>query len=198
MKNNGGSRKGADRVQGAEQKHPGGAFPVQVPHLLYRDWKSLKPDGRSWFAKEVKRIVGRLLEPFKGSIPPAAQILAEITAKNLMVALRVEGLFFKGADLARNTLRDYVGLVNSNSANLARLFEMSKHEKPDDRVPTLEEYLKRAAKAQPVPAVITVGKDKAVAASANESAAPQPAGGPGEGAAFDWGFVEEEHEHHNL
>jgi hypothetical protein len=49
--------------------------------------------------KEVKRIVGRLLEPFNSSSPGTAQILAEITAKNLMVALRVEGLSFKGADL---------------------------------------------------------------------------------------------------
>jgi hypothetical protein len=171
-KNKGKSLKVASGVQAESQKHPGGSFPVPVPHLLYRDWQKLKIDGRSWVSKEVKRIVGRLLEPFNGSAPPAAQILAEITAKNLLVGLRVEGLFLSGHDLARNALRDYVTLVNCNSANLMRLYEMAKERKPDSKTPTLAEYLEAAGKLVSVKA--EADPSKPAKAEAADPAPPQP------------------------
>ena len=47
-------------MQGESPKTPGGAFPVITPHLLYRDWQALKVDGRSFYAKRKKELIGKL------------------------------------------------------------------------------------------------------------------------------------------
>lgn len=112
-----------------------------MPHLLKRDWQSIKIQGNTWCGLEIKRTVGFLLKPFNGTVPPAAQILAEITAKNLLIALRVGGLLIRGADLPPYILRDYITLSNGNSANLVRLFEMAKGGSPGEKTPSLAEYL---------------------------------------------------------
>jgi hypothetical protein len=95
--------------------------------------------------------MGFLLEPFNGIVPPAAQILAEITAKNLLIALRGGGLLIGGADLPPYVFRDYITLTNSNSGNLMRLFEMARAQVPGEKAPSLQEYLQAIQKGQLVP-----------------------------------------------
>jgi len=137
-KNNG---KGAVGAQADNVKTPGGAFPVTVPHLLYRDWRKLRVDGRSWFAKRRKELISALLEPFNGSIPAPARILADITATNLLVARRMEG-FLQLAAIPPNTLRDYIALTNCNAANLIRLYQIAQNSAAKPNIPGLDEYLK--------------------------------------------------------
>jgi hypothetical protein len=116
--------------------------PVTVPHLLYKNWRALKIDGRSWYAKRKKELITTLLEPFKGQIPATVKILAEITAINLLIARRMEGFIQTAVILPTNTLRDYVTLVNSTSGNLQRLYEMATNSATKPNIPGLEEYLK--------------------------------------------------------
>jgi hypothetical protein len=146
------TKQGADKVQGEGPKTPGGAFPVLTPHLLYRDWQALKVDGRSFYAKRKKEIIAKLLDHFKPPIPGPAEILANITAANLLLALRLEGLLHTGK-LAPSAFQDYLRLTNSNSANLVRLWSMAKEAPAPEKFPTLEQYLaslKEAGKVQVV------------------------------------------------
>ena len=135
------SGEGAAGAQIDSAKTPGGAFPVTVPHLLYRDWRKLKVDGRSWFAKRKKELITALLEPFNGKIPATARILADITSTNLLVARRMEG-FLQLAAIPPNTLRDYIALTNCNATNLIRLYQMAQNSAVKPNIPGLDEYLK--------------------------------------------------------
>lgn len=135
-----GRSEGAGKVQAESPKGPGGAFPVAIPHLLYRDWQALKVDGRSWYAKRKKELIGKLLEHFRPPIPGPAEVLANITATNLLLMLRLEGLMHTG-QVAPSTFQDYIRLTNSNSANLMRLWSMARESGPAERVPSLQEYL---------------------------------------------------------
>ena len=111
-----------------------------TPHLLYRDWQALKVDGRSFYAKRKKELIGKLLDHFKPPVPGTAEILANITAANLLLALRLEGLLHTGK-LAPSAFQDYLRLTNSNSANLVRLWSMAKEAPAPERVPSLPEDL---------------------------------------------------------
>jgi len=146
------NRKATRKVKDDSPKTPGGAFPVLTPHLLYRDWQALKVDGRSFYAKRKKELIGKLLDHFKPPVPGTAEILANITAANLLLALRLEGLLHTGK-LAPSAFQDYLRLTNSNSANLVRLWNMAKDGAPGDQAPDLREYLamlQAAAKATPI------------------------------------------------
>lgn len=123
------------------EKPRGGAYPVTVPHLLYRDWRQLKVDGRSWFAKRKKELITALLEPFSDPIPATARILADITSTNLLVARRMEG-FLQLAAIPPNTLRDYIALTNCNASNLIRLYELAQSRASKSNIPGLDDYLK--------------------------------------------------------
>jgi len=116
--------------------------PVTAPHLLYKNWRALKIDGRSWYAKRKKELIAILLDPFSDPIPATARILAEVTAINLLIARRMEGFIQMTVILPPNTLRDYVTLVNSTSGNLQRLYEMAKNSATKPNIPGLNEYLK--------------------------------------------------------
>lgn len=137
-KNNG---KGAVEAQADSAKTPGGAFPVTVPHLLYRDWQKLKVDGRSFYAKRKKELIAALLEPFNGQVSATARILADITSTNLLVARRMEG-FLQLSTIPPNTLRDYIALSNCNAANLIRLYQIAQNSAAKPNIPGLDEYLK--------------------------------------------------------
>ena len=127
-------------MQGETPKKPGGAFPVAIPHLLYRDWQNIKVDGRSWYAKRKKELIAKLLEHFKPPVPGPAEVLANITASNILLALRLEGLLHTGK-LAPSTFSDFIKLTNSNSANLARLWSMAKTSEPIEKMMSLPEYI---------------------------------------------------------
>jgi hypothetical protein len=135
--------KGLDTKEAQKEsaKTKGGAYPVTVPHLLYRDWRKLKVDGRSWFAKRKKELIAALLDPFNGDVPVTARILADITSTNLLVARRMEG-FLQLAAIPPNTLRDYIALTNCNASNLIRLYQMAQNASEKPKIPGLDEYLK--------------------------------------------------------
>jgi hypothetical protein len=160
--------KGANKVQAEAPKTPGGAFPVTTPHLLYRDWHALKVDGRSFYAKRKKELISKLLENFKLPIPGPAEILANITASNLLLALRMEGMLHTGT-LAPSAFQDYLRLTNSNSANLVRLWTMAKEAPAAEKTPILDEYLAglkedgRVIAAQPIESEPNPGPQEAPA-----------------------------------
>jgi hypothetical protein len=133
---------GAVGAQADSSKSVACVHPVTVPHLLYKNWRALKIDGRSWYAKRKKELITRLLEPFNGQIPATVKILAEITTINLLIARRLEGFIQTTPILPSNTLRDYVTLTNSTSGNLQRLYEMATNSAAKPNIPGLEEYLK--------------------------------------------------------
>jgi hypothetical protein len=141
------TKEGAGKVQGEVPKTPGGAFPVTTPHLLYKDWQALKVDGRSYYAKRKKEIIAKLLDHFTPPIPGPAEVLANITAANLLLALRLEGLLHTGK-LAPSAFSDYLRLTNSNSANLVRLWSMAKEAPAPEKFPSLEQYLAGLKNAQ--------------------------------------------------
>ena len=127
-------------MQAEGPKKRGGAFPVTIPHLLYRDWQALKVDGRAWYAIQRKNLIAKLLEPFSQPVHPAAEQLARITACNLLLALRLEGTIHQGT-LAQGAFDYYLRLCNMNSSNLALLYRMSREPAPAPAAPSLQDYL---------------------------------------------------------
>jgi hypothetical protein len=137
---------GAAGVKGDKPEIPAKAYPVTVPHLLYRDWRSLRIDHRSWYWKRKKELIATLLEPFKDPIPTTASILAELTSANILLARRIEGLLHHtGGIIPTNTLRDFIALQNSNGSNLIRLYTMAQNGGSKPNIPGLDEYLRSCA-----------------------------------------------------
>jgi hypothetical protein len=170
-----------------------------VRHGIYCDPSKVRIDGRSFFARLKVKIRGHLLEVFKGDPSPLAQTLADGAAANLIIAKSFQAAFLKGEKLPPSILRDYTGLWNSISRDLLTLSQMAKESGAKDPAPSLEEYLKRAATAETVPALIevkpekTTGQNEGAPPPANESPAPQPEARASKETAFNWDIFGHDH-----
>lgn len=125
-----------------------------MKHGLYCDPSKVLIDGRSFFGKLKRKIKGHFLECFKDTPSALVQTLADGTAANLIIAKAFQAAFLRGEKLPPSILRDYTGLWNSISRDLATLSQMAKESGVKDPVPSLGEYLEalKSGKLQPVEA----------------------------------------------
>lgn len=133
-------------------------------HSLYCDPKKVQIDGRSFFGQLKRKIKGHFLECFKGTPSALVQALADGAAVNLIMAKAFQAAYLKGEKLPASILRDYTGLWNSISRDLATLSALAKESGAKDPAPSLGEYLEaiKSGKLQPVepePATVEPGNN---------------------------------------
>lgn len=131
-------------------------------HGLYCDPKKVQIDGRSFFGQLKRKIKTHFLECFKGTPSALVQALADGAAANLIMAKAFQAAYLRGETLPASILRDYTGLWNSISRDLATLSALAKESGAKDPAPDLKDYvdreyakqehLKRAAHAEVITA----------------------------------------------
>lgn len=120
-------------------------------HGLYCDPNKVKIDGRSFFGQLKRKIKGHFLECFKGEPSAMQQALADGLAANIIMAKAFQASFLRGDKLPPSIMRDYIGLWNSVSRDLATLSAMAKESGNGDKVPSLEAYLQAIKDGKLVP-----------------------------------------------
>jgi hypothetical protein len=108
----------------------------------------------------IRKVVAHLSEPFLDKPSPFAQTMVDGLAVNIIMAKFFQASFLRGDKMAPSVLRDYTGLWNSISRDLATLSVLAKESGAKDPVPSLSEYLKalkevgRVVTAEPTPTPI--------------------------------------------
>jgi len=143
-----------------------------VRHGLYCRPDSVRVDGRSYFAKLKKRLKSLFLENFKETPGALIQALADGAAANLIIAKAFQAAFLRGEKLPPSILRDYTGLWNSISRDLATLNQMAKESGNSGKLPILKEYLDalKSGKLQVVDCEAEAGEDGQAAKGGKEGA----------------------------
>jgi hypothetical protein len=123
-------------------------------HGLYCDPRKVQIDGRSFFGQLKRKIKTHFLECFTGTPSALVQALADGAAANLIMARAFQSAYLRGEKLPPSILRDYCGLWNSISRDLATLSALAKESGAKDPAPSLGEYLEaiKSGKLQPVEA----------------------------------------------
>lgn len=149
-------------------------------HGLYCDPNKIAVDGRSFFARLRKKIKGHFLECFEGEPSAIVQTLADGVAANLIIAKSFQAAFLRGNKLPPSILRDYTGLWNSISRDLATLSQMAKESGNGDKTPSLQEHLEalKSGKLLPVePAPVDPKEQPSRAGGRPGEAKPEAGGG---------------------
>jgi hypothetical protein len=120
-------------------------------HALYCDPSKVMIPAHSPFGRMIRKIVTHLSESFLEKPSPFAQTMVDGLAVNIIMAKFFQASFLRGDKMAPSVLRDYTGLWNSISRDLATLSALSK-EGAKDPAPSLGEYLEaiKSGKLQPV------------------------------------------------
>lgn len=132
-------------------------------HGLYCDPNKVKIDGRSFFKQLKRKIKTHFLECFQGTPSALVQALADGAAANLIMAKAFQAAYLRGEKLPASILRDYTGLWNSISRDLATLSALAKESGAKDPAPSLGECLDsiKSGKLQPVePEPVTPGEEQ--------------------------------------
>lgn len=139
-------------------------------HGLYCDPRKVQIDGRSFFGQLKRRIKTHFLECFKGTPSALVQALADGAAANLIMAKAFQAAYLRGEKLPSSILRDYTGLWNSISRDLATLSALAKESGAKAPMPSLNEYVDREYSKQ----ALAEGHLKRAARAEVVQASPEP------------------------
>jgi hypothetical protein len=108
--------------------------------------------AHSPFGRMIRKIVTHLSESFLEKPSPFAQTMVDGLAVNIIMAKFFQASFLRGDKMAPSVLRDYTGLWNSISRDLATLSALAKESGAKDPAPSLGEYLEaiKSGKLHPV------------------------------------------------